>query len=256
MVAVTDDDQPDGSGTPPPWGWSAVRERPTGRPTERVLPSVIGAEMAAGLHSPVVPGPAPDGEVATARRDRRTTWGMRVAAAGFASLAGAGLLLTDIGAGLREEVLAQLPDMFVPGPDVGPLEPTAGGADRDPLAAPRASAAPVVPGVLLTPSPGPVEPGPGAPGPGPVVPVDPVDPVVPVDPPVPAPQPPVRDQGPVSSLVDPVVAGTAGLAHDVTGGASGPVTGAVVPVTDGVTDLLDGVVEPVLGLLGGVPRGR
>ncbi len=252
---MTDDDQPDGSGTPPPWGWSSVRERPTGEHPARVLPSAVGAEMAAGLRSPVVPGPAPGGAGAAARRDRRTTWGMRTAAAGFVTLAGAGLLLTDIGAGLREEVLAQLPEMFVPGPDVGPLEPTAGGADRDPLAVPRASAAPVVPGVLLTPSAGPVAPGPGepGPGPGPVVPVDPVDPVEPVDPPGPAPQPPVRDQGPVSSLVDPVVAGTAGLAHDVTGGASGPVTGAVVPVADGVTDLLDGVVEPVLGLVGGAP---
>lgn len=251
MVAVSDDDRSGGGASD--WAWSSVRERPTAAQPARVLPSAVGAAMAAGLRTPPVPGPTPGGAGAAARRDRRTTWAMRVAAAGFVTLAGAGLLLTDIGAGLRDEVLAQLPDMFVPGPDVDTIEPTAGGAGREPDAVARPSAAPVVPGVLLTPAPAPAGPGPGAPEDPGVVPVVPVDPVEPVDPPGPTPQPPARGEGTVSTLLDPVVAGSAGLAHDVTGGATDPVTGAAVPLTDGVTDLLDGVVDPVLGLLGGAP---
>lgn len=249
------------SGTP--WGWSSVRERPTGERPARVLPSAVGAEMSAALQPPAVPAPAPGVEGAAARRERRTTWSLRVAGLAFLALVGGGLLSTDVGAGLRDDVLAQLPDMLVPGAGTDPIEPTglpeaepgtSGAAD---LAQPQP--APVVPGVVLAPSPptaGPLPSDPDAEVPGaPEPPVGPVDPVVPpVDPPVDPPSP-TRD-GTVSAVLDPVVSGVAGLADGVTGGVTDPVTGAVVPLTDGLTDLLDGVVDPVLGLLGGVATGR
>ncbi|GHJ58214.1 hypothetical protein NOK12_07330 [Nocardioides sp. OK12] len=260
MDAVTDDTTPDGDGSTPPWGWSAVRERPTGEQPQRVLPSAVGAEMTAGLGPPVVPGPAPGVEGAAVRRDRRTTWGLRVAGLAFLALAGGGLLSTDIGAGLRDDVLAQLPDLLVPGSGSEPDEPTDGPeaepAPAEAADAPQPQPAAVVPGTLLTPSVPSSGPStdPGAEGPG--TPDPPVDPPTepPVDPGPPSP-PPTRP-GTVSSLLDPVVSGVAGLADDVTGGTTNPVMDVVVPATDGITDVLDGVVDPVLDLLGGVATGR
>lgn len=239
------------------YDWSSVRERPTGERPVRVLPSEVGAAMTAGLRPPVVPAPAPGLEGAAVRRERRTTWTLRVAGLAFVALAGGGLLSTDIGAGLRDDVLARLPDLLVPGSASEPVEPT-GGAEpgTGDAEAAQPQPAPVVPGTLLTPAPPtggplPTDPGAGAPDP-------PVDPPVtpPTDPPVdPGPPPPTRG-GAVSSLLDPVVSGVAGLADDVTGGTTGPVMDVVVPATDGITDVLDGVVDPVLGLLGGVATGR
>ena len=241
-----------------PWTWSSVRERATTAAPVRVLPSAIGAELVAALRPLEVSLPEPGAEGRAVRRERRTTWGLRVAGAAFVTLAGVGLLATDIGAGIREDVLAQLPDLLVPGSGGGPLEPAAGpagpGTDSSPLD-PQAS--PVVPGTLLTPSPVPLEPT--APVVGPVAPVDPPGPA-PTPPPTPTPPPPgpspVPPVGSVSALLDPVLGGVADVAGGATGGLTGPVTGAVLPVTDAVTDLLDGVVDPVVGLLGDLPRGR
>ena len=230
-----------------PWQWSSVRERATTAAPVRVLPSAVGAELVAALRPPEVPLPAPGAEGVAVRRERRTTWGLRVACAAFVTLAGAGLLATDVGAGLRDDVLAQLPDLLVPG---------AGGGTSGPEGAPVAGAAPatVVPGAVLAPAPA----GPPAPAPAPGQPSAP--PPAPTPPgPAPAPPalptPPARD-GTVSRVLDPVVGGVADVAGSATGGVTTPVTAAVVPLTDAVTDLLDGVVDPVLGLLGGVPTGR
>ena len=267
-VPVAEPDSPAGERSaapshPPsdtPWQWASVRERATTTAPVRVLPSAIGAELVAALRPLEVPRPAPGAEGVAVRRERRTTWGLRVAGAAFVTLAGVGLLATDIGAGIREEVLAQLPDLLVPGSGGGPLEPAAGpagpGTDSAPLD-PQAS--PVVPGTLLTPSPVPLEPTAPVVGPvGPVTPVDPPGPT-PTPPPPPAPPPgptPVPPRGNVSALLDPVLGGAADVAGGATGGLTGPVTGAVLPVADAVTDLLDGVVDPVVGLLGDLPRGR
>ena len=265
-VPVAEPDSPAGersaapSDTPSdtPWQWSSVRERATTAAPVRVLPSAVGAELVAALRPVEVPVPAPGPEGDAVRRERRTTWGLRVAGAAFVTLAGVGLLATDIGAGIREEVLAQLPDLLVPGSGSEPLEPAAGtvepGTDPSSL---DAQASPVVPGTLLTPSPVPLEPTAPVVGPvGPVTPVDPPGPT-PTSPPPPAPPPgPTPPRGNVSSLLDPVLGGAADVAGGATGGLTGPVTGAVLPVTDAVTDLLDGVVDPVVGLLGDLPKGR
>lgn len=241
-----------------PWTWSSVRERATTAAPVRVLPSAVGAELVAALRPLEVALPEPGAEGRAVRRERRTTWGLRVAGAAFVTLAGVGLLATDIGAGIREEVLAQLPDLLVPGSGSEPLEPAAGtvepGTDPSSL---DAQASPVVPGTLLTPSPVPLEPT--APVAGPVAPVDPPGPA-PTPPPTPTPPPPgptpTPPRGNVSSLLDPVLGGAADVAGGATGGLTNPVTGAVLPVTDAVTDLLDGVVDPMVGLLGDLPRGR
>ena len=238
-----------------PWQWSSVRERATTAAPVRVLPSAVGAELVAALRPPEVPLPAPGAEGVAVRRERRTTWGLRVACAAFVTLAGAGLLATDVGAGLRDDVLAQLPDLLVPGAGGGTSgpegAPVAGAARVAPGATPPAT---VVPGAVLAPAPA----GPPAPAPAPGQPSAP--PPAPTPPgPAPAPPalptPPARD-GTVSRVLDPVVGGVADVAGSATGGVTTPVTAAVVPLTDAVTDLLDGVVDPVLGLLGGVPTGR
>lgn len=264
-VPVAEPDSPAGessavpSHTPSdtPWQWTSVRERATTAAPVRVLPSAVGAELVAALRPVEVPVPAPGPEGVAVRRERRTTWGLRVAGAAFVTLAAGGLLATDIGAGIREEVLAQLPDLLVPGSGDGPIEPAVGpaGPATDPSSL-DAQGSPVVPGTLLTPAPVPLEPT--APVVGPVAPVDPPGPA-PTPPPTPTPPPgplPVPPRGSVSALLDPVLGGVADAADGATGGVTGPATGAVLPVTDAVTDLLDVVVDPVVGLLDDLPRGR
>lgn len=99
---------------------------------------------------------------------------------------------------------------------------------------------------------GPSDPGPSDPGSGPTTPGGNPEPGP--DGPAPGgpgPQGPGPDgdrRGPVSQLVDPVVAGAVGAVDGLTGGALAPVTGAVQGTTDGLTDTLD-------GLLGGTLRG-
>lgn len=234
--------------------WSAVRARPTGERTERSLPSDLMPAFSAALRAPEVPGPEPVAEGAAARRERRTTWGMRVAAGVFAVLAVGGLVSTDIGAGIRDDVLARLPDLLVPGSSE-PVEP---GERAD--AAVVGRGARVRAGTLLEPQTAPQTTPGGAPGSGATPPQPPV--VGPSQPPSPPPPP---TQGPstgpprggtLSGVLDPAVAGVAGLLDSTTGGATGPLTGALVPATDGLTDLLDEVVEPVLGLLGGSATGQ
>ncbi len=250
---VAEHDSPAGEPSDTPWEWSSVRERATTSAPARLLPSTVGAELVAALRPVEVPAPEPGAERRAVRRERRTTWGLRVAGAAFVTLAGAGLLATDIGAGVRDEVLAQLPDLLVPGSGAEPLEPAAGPAtDPSRLDPP---AAPVVPGTRLAPVPVPLEPT--APVVDPAGPVDPPGPTTPPPAPPPSePTPAPRARGSVSSLLDPVLGGVADVAGGATGGLTSPVAAVVLPVTDAVTDLLDGVADPVVGLLGDLATGR
>ncbi|ANH39173.1 hypothetical protein I601_2757 [Nocardioides dokdonensis FR1436] len=240
--------------------WSAVRARPTGERTERALPSDLMPGFSAALHAPEVPEPEPVAERAAVRRERRTTWGMRVAAGVFAAVALGGLVSTDIGAGLRDDVLARLPDLLVPGssdPDEPAATPDEPGGRTDGGVVGRG--APVRAGTLLEPqvapptTPGGTA-GTGTPPQPPVV--GPPQPPSPPTPPTQGPPPVPPRGGTLSGVLDPAVAGVGGLLDSATGGATGPVTGVLVPATDGLTDLLDGIVEPVLGLLGGSATGQ
>lgn len=179
------------------------------------------------------------------RRDQRLGYSaLALGAGGFVLVLAGTLLVTEV---VVPSIVGEDPPSqeVVPASELAPVEGQDPALDDTPEAAAPVE---VAEGSVLVPVADPgtqASPGGGAPAPeSPAQPAPQPAPAPQPEPPAPAPQP----EGPVGSLVDPVVEGVAQTASGLTGGATGPLTTPVVTVVDDLTDTVDGLLG---GLLGG-----